>query len=70
MEQVKNIKLDGRECNTFYHVNAIFISVPCDPAINIIKNILEEDAKLHNRISITVGHIITMWNRYVGETLS
>ena len=41
----------------FYDVNALFTSIPIQPAVNIIKKHLEEDKELHLRISVTVKHI-------------
>ena len=39
---------------TLYEDTALLISVPVDPAIRLIKNTLEQDGELHNRISMTV----------------
>ena len=40
-----------------YDVKALFTSVPIQPALNIIKKLLEEDTELQQRTSITVKHI-------------
>ena len=40
-EQVKQIKLDPGECLSSYDVSALFTSVPIDPALNIIKDLLD-----------------------------
>ena len=40
-----------------YDVNALFTSVPIQPAINIIKKLLDEDEELQQRTSITVSNI-------------
>ena len=40
-----------------YDVNALFTSIPIQPAVNIIKKHLEEDKELHLRTSMTVKHI-------------
>ena len=40
-----------------YDVKALFTSVPFQPAINIIKKLLDEDKELQQRTSMTVSHI-------------
>ena len=40
-----------------YDVNALFTSIPIQPAVNIIKKHLEEDKDLHLRTTMTVKHI-------------
>ena len=43
VEQVKHITLAPGECLSSYDVSALFTSVPVDPALNIIKDLLEKD---------------------------
>ena len=43
VEQVKHITLGPRECLSSYDVSALFTSVPVDPALNIIQDLLEKD---------------------------
>ena len=43
VEQVKQIKLEPGECLSSYDVSALFTSVPIDPALNIIKDLLDKD---------------------------
>ena len=41
VEQVKNVTLLPGECLISYDVSVLFISVPVDPALGIIKDLLE-----------------------------
>ena len=43
VEQVRHITLEPGECLSSYDVSALFTSVPTDPALNIIKDLLEKD---------------------------
>ena len=38
---IKSIILEERECNTYYNVITLFISVPVNPVTNITKDKLE-----------------------------
>ena len=58
VEQVKHITLATGECLSSYDVSALFISVPVDPALNIIKNLLEKDHTLKERTVLAVSDII------------
>ena len=60
VEQVKNIKLQPQECTVSYDVKALFTSVPIKPAINIIKQLLEDDKELQQRTTMTVQNIICL----------
>ena len=40
-----------------YNIKALFTSVPIQPAITIIRKLLEEDKELQKRTSMTVSHI-------------
>ena len=60
VDQVKNIRLQPQECIISYDVKALFTSVPIKPAINIIKQLLEDDKELQQRTSMTVQHIICL----------
>ena len=42
VEQVKHINLAPWECLSSYDVSAFFISVPVDPALRVIKDLLEK----------------------------
>ena len=57
VEQVPNIKLDEGKNLHHINVNALFISIPVDPAIRIIKKKMKPEGELHNRTYMTVGHL-------------
>ena len=46
VEQEKHITLVHGECLSTYDVSALFTSVPVDPALNIIRDLLEKDHTL------------------------
>ena len=46
VEQVKNITLLLGECISTYAVSALLTSVPVDPALGIIKDLLQKDPTL------------------------
>ena len=60
VEQVKQIKLEPGECLSSYDVSALFTSVPIDPALNTIKDLLEKDTTLKERTVMEVGDIILL----------
>ena len=43
MEQVKQLTLMHGECLSSYDVSALFTSVPVDPVLGVIKDLLEKD---------------------------
>ena len=43
-----------------YDVSVLFTSVPIDPALNIIKDLLEKDDTLHDITVLSVQHIIQL----------
>ena len=43
-----------------FNVKALFTSVPIEPAIKIIKKLLEEDPNLKQRTSMAVNHIVSL----------
>ena len=43
-----------------FDVSALFTSIPINPAIDIIKKLLEEDQDLKKRTSMTIDHIISL----------
>ena len=57
INSIEGIQLKPDECIISYDVHALFTSVPIQPAVNIIKQHLEEDKELHLRTSMTVKHI-------------
>ena len=60
VEQVKHITLAPGERVSSYDVSALFTSVPVDPALNIIKDLLEKDHTLKERTVMAVSDIILL----------
>ena len=61
LEQVKHITLAPGECLSSYYVSALFTSVPVDPALNIIKDLLAKDHTLKERTAMAVSDIILLF---------
>ena len=63
VEQVKHITLVPGECLSSYNVSALFTLVPIDPALKVIKDLLEKDPTLKDRTVMGVNDIILFyWN--------
>ena len=60
VEQVKHITLAPRVCPSSYDVSALCTSVPVDPALNIIKDLLEKDHTLKERTVMAVSDTILL----------
>ena len=60
VEQARHIKLEPGECLSSYDVSALFTSVPIDPALNIINDLLDKDTTLKERTVMEVGDIILL----------
>ena len=60
VEQVKHITLVPGECLSSYDVSALFTSVPADPALNIIRDLLDKDHTLKERTVLAVNNIILL----------
>ena len=60
VEQTKHITLAPGECLSSYDVSALFTSVPIDPALNIIRDLLEKDNTLKERTVMKVSDIILL----------
>ena len=60
VEQAKHFKLESGECLSSYDVSALFTSVPIDPALKIIKDLLVKDNTLKERTVMEVGDIILL----------
>ena len=58
VSKARGITLLPGECLTSYDVTTLFTSVPIDPALNIIKDLLENDDNLSNRTVLSVQNII------------
>ena len=56
LTKVREITLLLGECLSSYSATALFTSVPFDPALNIIKDLLEKDETLSNRVYISTEH--------------
>ena len=57
VNKVREIAILPGECLTSYDVTTLFTSVPIDPALNIIKDLLERDDNLSNRTVLSVQNI-------------
>ena len=60
VEQAKHFKLEAGECLSSYDVSALFTSVPIDPALNVIKDLLVKDNTLKERTVMEVEDIILL----------
>ena len=60
VKQVRHITLVPGECLSSYDVSALFTSVPIDPALKVIKDLLEKDPTLKDRTVIGVDDIILL----------
>ena len=60
VEQARQFKLEPGECLSSYDVSALFTSVPIDPALNIIKDLLDKDTTLKERTVMEVGDLILL----------
>ena len=58
VEQVKQLTLAPGECLISNDVSALFTSVPVDPALGVIKDLLEKDPTLKDITVLTVNDII------------
>ena len=57
VNKAKELTLQLEECLTCYDVTSLFTSVPIDPALNTIKDLLEKDEKLNDRTVLSVQNI-------------
>ena len=60
MEQVKQLTLEPGECLRSYDVSALFTSVPVDPALEVVKDLLEKDPTFKDRTVLPVKDIILL----------
>ena len=60
VEQVRHITLVPGECLSSYDVSALFTSVPVDPALKIIKDLLVKDPTLKDRTIMGIDDIILL----------
>ena len=52
ISKAKGLALQPGECLASYEVTSLFTSVPINPALNIIRDLLEKDEKLNDRTTI------------------
>ena len=57
IQQIQGIQLQPDQCMVSFDVKALFTSVPIQPAITIIKKLLEEDQSLQQRTTMSVNNI-------------
>ena len=69
VEQAKQIKLELRECLSSYDVSSLFTSVPIDPALNIIKDLLDKDTTLKEKLLWKLETLSSYWS-FVSRTPS
>ena len=60
VEQAKHITLAPGECLSSYDVSTLITSVPLDPALQIIKDLLVKDPTLRDRTVIGIDDIILL----------
>ena len=60
MGQVRHITIVPGECLSSYDVSALFTSVPIDPALKIIKDLLVKNPTLKDRTVIGIDDIILL----------
>ena len=60
VEQIKQLTLSPGECLSSYDVSALFTSVSVDPALGVIKDLLEKDPTLKDRTVLNVNDIILL----------
>ena len=58
--KAKRLTLQVGECLSSYDVTLLFTSVPIDPALNIIKDLLENDETLNDRTVLSIQNIIEL----------
>ena len=68
VSKAKRLTLQTGECLSSYDVISLFTSVPIDPALNIIKDLLEKDEKLNNRTVLFVQNIMELLGLCLNNT--
>ena len=61
VEEARHTTLVPWECLSSYNVSALLTSVPIDPALKVIKDLLEKDPTLKDRTVIGVDDIILLF---------
>ena len=60
VSKAKRLTLQTGECLSSYDVTSLFTSVPIDPALNIINDLLGKDEKLNDRTVLSVQNIMEL----------
>ena len=60
VSRAKGLTLQMGECLSSYDVTSLFTSVPIDPALNIIKDLLENDENLNDRTVLSFQNIMEL----------
>ena len=60
VSKVREVTLLPGECLSSYDVTVLFTSVPIDPGLSIIKDLLEQDDTLSNKTILSVQNIIEL----------
>ena len=67
VKQARHIKLEPGECLSSYDVSALFTSVPIDPALNIIKDLLDMETPSRKEMLWKLGTSFSYWS-FVSRT--
>ena len=68
VEHLKHITLALGEYLSSYDMFALFTSVPVDPALNIVRDLLDKDHTLKERTVLAVSDIILLLESFVLKT--
>ena len=60
VDRVCKVTLQPGECLCSYDVTALFTSIPVDPTLNIIKDLLEQDTTLWDRMVSSLQNILEL----------
>ena len=68
IQQLQGKKLEAGDIITSYDVKALFTSVPVQPAIQIVKQRLQQDNMLPQRTSMSIPQITSSWSSALTQT--
>ena len=60
IQHLKGISLGPDDVMVSYDVRALFTSVPVQPALEVIKKLLDEDQDLHKGTTMSTKHIMDL----------
>ena len=69
IHSLEEIRLKPEECMMSFDVKALFTSIPIQPALKIIKKLLEEDKSLLHRTTMSVKHIYCLLEFCLTKTI-